>query len=64
VPSTKGNFESGEKDAAQGDSPNETALSGDDPFDEEEDETDGGSKAAQGLLALGGAIALSALINQ
>ena len=70
VPSTKGNSESGEKDVAQGDSSNETALSGDDLFDEEEsddsdeDETDGGSKAAQGLLALGSAIAVSALTSQ
>jgi hypothetical protein len=69
VPSTKGNSESGEKDVAQGDSSNETALSGDDLFDEEEsddsdeDETDGGSKAAQGLLALGGAVALKALTS-
>jgi hypothetical protein len=68
--STKGNSESGEKDVAQEDSPNETALSGNDFFDEEEsddksgeDEPDGGSKAAQGLLALGGAIAVSALTN-
>jgi len=48
----------------------EEALSGDDLFDEEEsddsdeDETDGGSKAAQGLLALGSAIAVSALTSQ
>ena len=68
--STKGNSESGEKDVAQGGSSNETALSGDDLFDEEEsddsdeDETDGGSKAAQGLLALGSAIAVSALTSQ
>jgi hypothetical protein len=62
VSSTNEDAEGGQKDAAQENSPNEIDLNGDDPFDE--DETDGGSKAVQGLLALGGAIAVSALTSQ
>jgi hypothetical protein len=61
--STKGNSESGEKDVAQGDSSNETALSGDDDPSDEEEIAETGTRAAQGLLALGGAIAVSALTN-
>jgi hypothetical protein len=63
VPSTNGDAESGEKDAAQGDSPNENALSGDDDSSGEEETAETGPKAAQGLLALGGAVALKAITS-
>jgi hypothetical protein len=66
---TNEDAEGGQEDVVQGNSPNEIDLNKGGPFDEEEsddsdeDEPDGGSKAAQGLLALGGAVALKALTS-
>lgn len=62
--STNEDAEGGQKSASQGDRSNEDALSGDDSPRENEEAAENGSKAAQGLLALGGAIAVSALTSQ
>jgi hypothetical protein len=64
VSSTNEDAEGGQKSASQGDRSNEDALSGDDSPRENEEAAENGSKAAQGLLALGGAIAVSALTSQ
>jgi hypothetical protein len=63
VPSTNEGAESGEKHAAQGGSPNEIALSGDDDSLDEEEIAENGQKATQSLLALACAIGFSALTN-
>jgi len=55
--------ESGENHAAQGGSPNEIALSGDDDSLDEEEIAENGQKATQSLLALACAIGFSALTN-